>query len=169
MKLYEINANLQSLWDEAEHGFVSGAAPELLDQIEDALQRMELDRKTKAVGLACMIKNLEASAEAIAAEELALNTRRKSMERQADWLRSYLAGNLEPGVKISSPQVAISWRSSQSVQLLVPVDKLPRQFIREKVSVEADKLAIREAFEAGQASSLSGLAEVVTKKSIQLK
>jgi hypothetical protein len=55
------------------------------------------------------------------------------------------------------------------VQLLVAVENLPRQFIREKVTIEPDKLAIREAFESGKASQLSGLAEVVTKKSIQLK
>lgn len=169
MKLYEINATIQALWDEVQDSFASGAAPEHLDQIEGMLKQLELDQKTKAVGIACMVKNLQAEAEAIAEEELALNTRRKSIERQADWLRSYLTANLEPGVKISSPQVAISWRSSQSVQILVPVDKLPRQFIREKVLVEPDKLGIREAFETGNAQQLSGLAEIVTKKTITLK
>jgi len=98
-----------------------------------------------------------------------LRNRRKSAERQSEWLRSYLVGSLEPGTKITSPQVVISWRSTQSVQLLVAVENLPRQFIREKVTIEPDKLAIREAFESGKAAQLSGLAEVVTKKSIQLK
>lgn len=169
MKLYEINATIQALWDEVQDSFASGAAPEHLDQIEGMLKQLELDQKTKAVGIACMIKNLQAEAEAIAEEELALNTRRKSIERQADWLRSYLTANLEPGVKISSPQVAISWRSSESVQLIAPVQCLPKQFIREKLIVEPDKLGIREAFAIGNTKELIGLAEIVTKKTITIK
>ena len=169
MKLYEINATIAALWDEAEQSFAADAPPEHLEQIEAMLKRMEIDQKTKAIGLACMIKNLEAESEALAAEEMVLRNRRKSAERQSEWLRSYLVGSLEPGTKITSSQVVISWRSTQSVQLLVAVENLPRQFIREKVTIEPDKLAIREAFESGKAAQLSGLAEVVTKKSIQLK
>jgi hypothetical protein len=123
----------------------------------------------KAVAIACLIKGIEAEAEAIAEQELILRNRRKTSERQSEWLRAYLAGNLTPGDKIKDARVVISWRKSQSVQLLADVSSLPRQFIREKLVIEADKLAIKDAFDAGTADSLSGLAEVVIKNTIQIK
>lgn len=169
MKLYEINSHLESFWENAESIFGTDQTPEQLDQIETSLKGLEVEREAKAVAIACLIKNLDAEGEAIAEEELVLRNRRKSIERQAEWLRAYLAGNLEVGEKIKSPKVVISWRKSQSVQLLVAVENLPRQFVREKIITEADKIAIKDAFENGSASSLHGLAEVVTKNTIQIK
>jgi len=55
------------------------------------------------------------------------------------------------------------------VQLLVDPQHLPQNFRREKLVIEADKVAIKDAFEAGTAATLSGLAEVVTKNTIQIK
>jgi hypothetical protein len=106
---------------------------------------------------------------ALAEEELVLRNRRKTCERQADWLRAYPPGNLTPGEKIKDARVVISWRKSQSVQLLADISRLPKEFVREKITVEADKIAIKDAFENGTASTLSGLAEVVTKQTIQIK
>ena len=169
MKLYEINSSIESFWENAEETFGILQTPEQLDEIEKKLKGLEVEREAKAVAIACLIKNLDAEGEAIAVEELVFRNRRKSIERQAEWLRAYLAGNLEVGEKIKSSKVVISWRKSQSVQLLVAVENLPRQFIREKVIVEADKLAIKDAFDAGTADSLSGLAEVVIKNTIQIK
>ena len=168
MKLYEINSQIEQLWQHADEAFDAEASPEHLDQLERLLKQSEVTLAEKAVAIACLIKGIEAEAEAIAEQELILRNRRKSLERQSEWLRAYLAGNLTPGEKIKDPRVVISWRKSQSVQLLADVSSLPRQFIREKVIVEADKVAIKDAFDAGTADSLSGLAEVVTKNTIQI-
>ena len=169
MKLYEINSQIETLWQHADEAFDAEASPEHLDQLERLLKQSEVTLSEKAVAIACLIKGIEAEAEALAEQELILRNRRKTCERQADWLRAYLAGNLTPGEKIKDPRVVISWRKSQSVQLLADVSSLPRQFIREKVIVEADKVAIKDAFDAGTADSLSGLAEVVIKNTIQIK
>jgi hypothetical protein len=169
VKLYEINSQIEQLWQHADEAFDAEASPEHLDQLERLLKQSEVTLAEKAVAIACLIKGIEAEAEAIAEQELILRNRRKSLERQADWLRAYLAGNLTPGEKIKDPRVVISWRKSQNVQLLVDVERLPQKFRREKLIVEADKLAIKDAFDAGTADSLSGLAEVVTKNTIQIK
>lgn len=169
MKLYEINSQIQALWDHADEAFDAEAGPEHLDKIEQMLKQAEISLAEKAVAIACLIKGIEADAEAIAEEELTLRNRRKILERQSEWLRAYLAGNLSPGEKIKDARVVISWRKSQSVQLLVDPQHLPQNFRREKVIVEADKIAIKDAFEAGNASTLSGLAEVITKNTIQIK
>ena len=169
MKLYEINSQIESLWQHADEAFDSEASPEHLDELEKLLKQAEVTLAEKAVAIACLIKGIEADIDALAEEELILRNRRKTAERQADWLRAYLAGNLTPGEKIKDARVVISWRKSQSVQLLVDPQHLPQNFRREKLIVEADKLAIKDAFEAGTASTLSGLAEVVTKNTIQIK
>jgi hypothetical protein len=169
VKLYEINTQIEQLWQHAEEAFDAEASPEHLDQLERLLEQSEVRLAEKAVAIACLIKGIEAEAEALAEQELILRNRRKTCERQADWLRAYLAGNLTPGEKIKDARVVISWRKSRSVQLLADVTSLPRQFIREKVIVEADKVAIKDAFDAGTADSLSGLAEVVIKNTIQIK
>jgi len=169
VKLYEINSQIEQLWQHADEAFDSEASPEHLDQLERLLKQSEVTLAEKAVAIACLIKGIEADIDALAEQELILRNRRKTCERQAEWLRAYLAGNLTPGEKIKDPRVVISWRKSQSVQLLADVSSLPRQFIREKVIVEADKVAIKDAFDAGTADSLSGLAEVVIKNTIQIK
>ena len=169
MKLYEINSQIESLWQHADEAFDAEAPPEHLDQLERLLKQAEVSLAEKAVAIACLIKGIEADIDALAEEELILRNRRKTAERQADWLRAYLAGNLTPGEKIKDARVVISWRKSQSVQLLVDPQHLPQNFRREKLVIEADKVAIKDAFEAGTASTLSGLAEVVTKNTIQIK
>jgi hypothetical protein len=169
VKLYEINSQIEQLWQHADEAFDAEASPEHLDQLERLLKQSEVTLAEKAVAIACLVKGIEAEAEALAEQELILRNRRKTCERQAEWLRAYLAGNLTPGEKIKDARVVISWRKSQSVQLLADVSSLPRQFIREKLVIEADKLAIKDAFDAGTADSLSGLAEVVIKNTIQIK
>lgn len=169
MKLYEINSQIESLWQHADEAFDAEASPEHLDQLERLLKQAEVTLAEKAVAIACLIKGIEADIDALAEEELVLRNRRKTAERQADWLRAYLAGNLTPGEKIKDPRVVISWRKSQSVQLLVDPQHLPQNFRREKLVIEADKVAIKDAFEAGTATNLHGLAEVVTKNTIQIK
>lgn len=169
MKLYEINSQIEQLWQHADEAFEADASPEHLDQLERLLKQAEVSLAEKAVAIACLIKGIEADIYALAEEELILRNRRKTAERQADWLRAYLAGNLTPGEKIKDASVVISWRKSQSVQLLVDPQHLPQNFRREKLIVEADKVAIKDAFEAGTASTLHGLAEVVTKNTIQIK
>jgi hypothetical protein len=169
MKLYEINSQIEQLWQHADEAFDVEAGPEHLDNIERMLKQAEVSLAEKAVAIACLIKGIEADAEAIAEEELTLRNRRKILERQSEWLRAYLAGNLPTGEKIKDARVVISWRKSQSVQLLADISRLPKEFVREKVIQEADKIAIKDAFENGNASILSGLAEVVTKNTIQIK
>ena len=169
MKLYEINSQIEQLWQHADEAFDAEASPEHIDQLERLLKQAEVSLSEKAVAIACLIKGIEADIDALAEEELILRNRRKTAERQADWLRAYLAGNLTPGEKIKDARVVISWRKSQSVQLLVDPQHLPQNFRREKLVIEADKVAIKDAFEAGTASTLSGLAEVVTKNTIQIK
>jgi Siphovirus Gp157 len=66
----------------------SGEVPP--EEIKDTLEALEGDIKEKAVQVAAMTRNLDASAEAIREAGLAMLARADRLERRADSIRSYL-------------------------------------------------------------------------------
>lgn len=85
MKLYEIGAAYQQLQEDIENGLI----PE--EAIPDTLECITMALDEKADNIACLIKNLQAEAQAIKAEEEKLAERRKSKEKEADRLTQYLS------------------------------------------------------------------------------
>lgn len=160
--LFDISKALVAAWDAAidpDTGEISEGGYSVIEQLE-----MERDAKIENIG--CWIKNLEADAAAIKAEAKAMSDRAKAAEKKADGLRGYLAAVLA-GEKWSSPKVAISWRKSVAVEIdEAEVPELPEQYVRRKVSVEADKTAIKEALKAGE--SIEGC-RLVERNNINIK
>lgn len=122
MNLYELHSAFFALMNDIEAGRVD---PQ--EEVEDAetgetltlaeaLDRLALDFDRKVENIGLWIKNLNAEAEAIRAEETALAKRRRTAERRAASLKGYLATALH-GVKFSAPRVAISFRRSSSVEV----------------------------------------------------
>lgn len=144
--LFEINSNIMAAWDAAidpETGEVDETALALFESLQ-------IERDAKIENIACWIKNLKSDAEALKAEAKNMADRAKAAERKADSLKSYLAAALH-GEKFQSARAAISWRKSVSVEVDdAEVENLPEQYIRRKVSVEADKTAIKDALKAGE-------------------
>ena len=141
MNLYEINAALES-------AFMDCIDPETGEIVGDtsALDDLQLQRDEKIENIALFIKNLKAEAEAIQNEERKLKSRRNSCENRTEWLKKYLANNLQ-GEKFKTPRVAVSWRRSQSVEV-EDVWALPDEFVR-RADPEPNKTAIKEAIKAG--------------------
>ena len=144
--LFDINRELQDLWEAAldpETGEVDETALALFESLQ-------IERDAKIENIACWIKNLKSDAEALKAEAKNMADRAKAAERKADSLKRYLAAALH-GEKFQSARAAISWRKSVSVEVDdAEVENLPEQYIRRKVSVEADKTAIKDALKAGE-------------------
>ena len=144
--LFDINRELQDLWEAAldpETGEVDETALALFESLQ-------IERDAKIENIACWIKNLKSDAEALKAEAKNMADRAKAAERKADSLKRYLAAALH-GEKFQSARAAISWRKSVSVEVdEAEVENLPEQYIRRKVSVEADKTAIKDALKAGE-------------------
>lgn len=122
MTLYELNDAFNALLADIEAGRVD---PQ--EQVEDAehgdtitlaeaLDRLAIDRDTKAENIGLWVKDLTAEAAAIKAEEAALAKRRKSAERRAESLKSYLADCLA-GEKFKTARVSISFRHSTAVEI----------------------------------------------------
>lgn len=107
MNLYDIDQALLALVD-LETG-------EILDY--EAFAELKMAREEKIEGMALWVKNLDAEAKAIRAEEVSLAERRKALEKKAESLKEYLTMILDGG-KFSTARVACSFRKSKSVQIL---------------------------------------------------
>lgn len=85
MKLYEIAQVYENLLNDIEAGLI----PE--EAVKDTLECVELALEEKADNIACIIKNMNAEAAAIKAEEDALAERRRAKEKEAERMQNYLA------------------------------------------------------------------------------
>lgn len=104
--LYEINNAILECCD-METG-------EILDV--ERLEQLQLEKEQKIEGVALYIKNLDAEAAALKAEEAALADRRKAKENKAARLKEYLASALN-GQKFETARVRLSFRTSTGVEI----------------------------------------------------
>lgn len=152
MNLYEIDREIMTCWDE-ETG-------EILDvQKFDAMQ-MALEEKLENIGL--YIKNLEAEAAALKAEEEAFKARKKRAENKAASLKEYLGGYLR-GCPFETLRVKVSFRKSESLEVLDGAT-VPEEFL--KHTVEVNKADLKKAVKAGLV--LEGV-QLVEKQNISIK
>ena len=157
MKLYEIEEAIMDVFD-PETG-------EILD--EEKLTALEMERDKKIENIALYIKNLESDAEQIKAEKNALASREKSKKNKAESLRRFLSSYLA-GQKFSTPRVAISYRSSASVEVDIPEmmqSDVSSAYLKYE-SPTADKVAIKKALQGGL--NLPGCTLVVSQN-MQIK
>lgn len=114
-----------------------------LDELEAAL-----DAKIEACCI--VVKETEAEAEAIKAEEKRLKARRERKEKEAARLREYVQRCMEQSGarKIDTPRVCVTSRSSKYVNVYDEA-KVPRMFMAEKITESVDKKAVREAIKDG--------------------
>lgn len=152
--LYEINEQLLNLTDS-----VTG---EITDW--SAFEALQLARDEKIENIALWIKNLNAEAAALKAEEKSFADRRKRAENKADSLKRYLDTVLQ-GKKFNTVKVSISYRKSTSVE--VDESKLPSKWLREiPATYVVDKVEIAKALKAGE--TIEG-ATLVERNNIQIK
>lgn len=142
--LYDITAEMQAAFDQLyvdEDGVVQG-----MDALEAVTARFE----DKAEAVACFIKQLEAEAEMLQAEEDALYKRRQAKEHKAVRLRTYLANCIQAAGRdrFETPRVECKFRRSKQV-VVSQLSLVPEEFIKEDVRKSADKKAIRKYIEAG--------------------
>lgn len=163
MSLYELDTKIKGCIQlDAEH-VVDTEDGEIFDlqQFEAPLQ---MERGQKIEGMCCYIKNLMAEAVAYEAEEKRMRERRAAKEREIDRCKGYLAGVLY-GEKFETPRCKISWRKSEVCNVL-SMEEIPDEYKRTKITVDADKTAIKKAIKGG--AEVPG-AEVIQKLNMTLK
>ena len=139
MTLYELTEQMRDfelLIDEETGEVLNGG---MLDVIE-------CERNEKIENICLYLKNLRSESKAIAEEVKVLNSRKNGLERKIDWLKGYLQDNLH-GEKFKTPRVSVSYRRTPVVVCDDP-SKLDKQY--QRVKVEADKTAIKEAINRGE-------------------
>lgn len=155
MKLYEIDAAIENLFD-PETG-------EIFD--DEQLKALEMERSQKISYIACKAKNARANAEALKAEKKVLEQRQKAEEKIAESCARFLAGYLN-GEKFSDSKCAITYRKSTQTVIADNLDLNTLPDDCKKITIEANKTAIKEAILAGK--KIDGCS-LVEKNNIQIR
>lgn len=160
--IWNISAALLQL---EEQLYESGG--ELTPELETALQITKEELSSKAESYFSIIRKSEGEAEMIEAEIIRLQALKKSKQNMAIRLRNILKSAMEfYSIKsVQTPLAVISLRLSESVDV-EDVNKLPEQFRRTKVTMEANKIKIREALKSGE--KIDG-ATLKTNYNLQIK
>lgn len=159
MTLYEISNDYINFITAVENGEI----PE--EAIQDTLDSIEGEFNEKIESIACLIKNINAEAEAIKLEADNLKQRADAKIRHSERLKEYLLSALEATdkKKVETTRAVVSWRPTESV--LIENDE---QFCemypclaKETVSIKPIKSEVKKAIKAGQ--TLDGAVIVVSK------
>lgn len=160
--IYELKDQIKACIQLDEEHVVDTEDGEILNLQQ--FEALQMERDAKVEGLACYIKNKLADAEAIYAEIDVLSQRAAIMKKEAERCKAYLAGALY-GEKFETPRCKITWRKSEICNVL-NIEAVPKKYKRTKVTVDADKTAIKKAIKDG--AKVPG-AEVIQKLNMTLK
>lgn len=147
--LYQLN---QAIAELIERGFVvDEKTGELLFESSD-LDGLQEDLETKLENCALFIKDQQALADAIKAEEAALKARRTALEAKVERMRQYTADGLVfAGRKgLETARVKMGLRGTQRVEI-INEDCLPDWAWQVVETRKPAKQKIKEALKAGEA------------------
>ena len=161
MNIYEIDKAILDCVDE-ETG-------EILDF--DRLEELQMAKDEKIENIAMWIKNLNAQAAGIKAEETALAERRRVKENRANRLKEYLNYILN-GQKFETARVNLSFRNSTAVEisdkdmLLDWLERNSKENCIKYLTPEISKTEVGKLLKAGE--EVPGAA-LVTKTNVQVR
>ena len=165
MNLYDIEKTLNEFMENGFEKYVDTETGEFDEQgFNDELGQLELAKDEKIENIGLFIKNLSADIVELKAEEKARAERRKAKENKAEYLKNILAVSLG-GKKFETAKIALGFRKSEQVKI-DDENNLPKEFIKEKITLSADKTAIKKAIKSGQ--EVAG-AELVEVQNLQIK
>lgn len=114
-----------------------------------AWDEINLAFEEKVENIACWIKNLQAEAEDLKAEEAALAKRRKAKEAKIERLKNLLTDNMD-GKKFETAKCAVSFRTSEQLQV-EDKDLIPKKYCVKKVEYQPDKNLLKQIWKSGKA------------------
>ena len=164
MKLYELSdvyTSALDLFTDPEQDFNA-------DLIADTLESIELSFDDKVIQTACVIKSMQAEAEAIKAAIAPMLARQKSIEKRADSIKEYLLHNMQQVGKkqVKSAYLNVNMQASPPSLNVFDESQIPDNFKHEVVSVVTDKARIKSLLVAGE--SVAGC-EIVQGQHLRIK
>ena len=138
---------------------------ELSPELSQALAINETELKEKAINYGYVIRTFEYENDIIDAEIKRLKALKQQKEKAIQKLKDAVsdAMNLYGIEKVESPALKLSFRKSESVEISENLDK---RFMIEKVTLQPDKVAIKEAIKKGE--QVEG-AVLVINQNLQIK
>lgn len=157
MNLYQIKQEIEQAINEC----VDFETGEILDS--ERLDRLNMALNEKRENIALYIKNLVADSKAIDEEIKNLTARKKSINNKIDWLKQYLASDLQ-GNKFETPKVVVSFRKSKSVDIQ-PNAEIPNEFLIQQ-EPKLDKAGLKKAIQSG--AVIAGV-RIIEKSNLTIK
>lgn len=153
MNIWEIDKAMREIEAlEADEELIDLDTGEVIS-VADALEKLEMARETKIENAAMMVKNLNAEAAAIKAEEEKLAKRRKAIENKADEVKQFLVRALtrEDGTseKFRTARAAVTVKLNPAKVIISDEKLLPEVFFREIIDRKPDKEQIKEVLSRG--------------------
>ena len=160
MNLYEITREALELASLLE-------TEELTPELEQALMLSQKQLQTKAGSYAKIIANYQANADAADAEIKRLKQYKEQNEKAVDRLKNALLQSmvLTGTDKLECDFFRFSVRRSEAVEVDL-LEALPANYVNEKTTKSADKIAIKEAIKRGE--NITG-ARIIENFSLQIK
>lgn len=159
--------NLYQLTQEAQYLAALLETEELTPELEAELLINQEQLQSKGINYAKVIANYQSESDAIDAEIKRLKAMKESRDKKVTWLTESLKkAMIISGIeKIESPIFKISLRRSEAVEVEIP-EALPVDWQVKKVTITADKVAIKKAIKEGY--SITG-ARLVENFNLQIK
>jgi hypothetical protein len=152
--------NLYQITQEAQYLAALLETEELTPELEAELLINQEQLQSKGINYAKVIANYQSEADQIDAEIKRLKAMKESRDKKVTWLTESLKkAMLVSGIeKIESPLFKISLRRSEAVEVEIP-EALPIDWQVKKVTITADKLAIKKAIKEGYSITGARLVE----------
>lgn len=167
MKLHDIETEISSLGTRLEDWAAENGGDVTDFPFITEMDLLTMERGRKLLSMACLVKELEADADALKKEITTLSERARVKSNAAARVKAIVSAFMEPGEKLSDSRVELSWRKSQAVEIDDrPAEQFPEEFRRTKITVEVDKTAIKDALKNGAA--VEG-ARLINKQNLQIK
>jgi hypothetical protein len=159
--------NLYEITHEAQYLAALLETEELTPELEELLVINQEQLQAKAGNYAKVIANIQGDSDAIDAEIKRLKAMKDSKDRAVTRLKDAVKNAMMvSGIeKIESSLFKLSLRRSESVEVEVP-EALPIDWQVKKVTITADKVAIKQAIKEGYA--ITG-ARIIENFSLQIK
>jgi hypothetical protein len=152
--------NLYQLTQEAQYLAALLETEELTPELEAELLINQEQLQSKGINYAKVIANYQSESDSIDAEIKRLKAMKESRDKKVTWLTESLKNAmLVSGIeKIDSPLFKISLRRSEAVEVEIP-EALPIDWQVKKVTITADKVAIKKAIKEGYSITGARLVE----------
>jgi hypothetical protein len=152
--------NLYQITQEAQYLAALLETEELTPELEAELLINQEQLQSKGINYAKVIANYQSESDAIDAEIKRLKSMKESRDKKVTWLTESLKkAMIVSGIeKIESPLFKISLRRSEAVEVEIP-EALPVDWQVKKVTITADKVAIKKAIKEGYSITGARLVE----------